>query len=256
MTYWPLGQFLCTPEYLDDLEAVDRAWADYGGWGRHEQFKSDLKPSTIIQLFSQVDTETLREKADLLGTGAGETDGPFTAIAAERGYASLVDEDWTGSDADAFAEYIEGPEGLDSDLAQVRKQCDDTTSAFTDLADLLDNACDELYEFCIEHIVGFADKYNAWTAVGTAVAEAGVAAAVGLAGGAAAGSFAGGPPGAIAGAAIGAIISFFLTFLWKIVQLDGELMTRASDLMQALNHSKYTDVDDGWHPTGTAPVPR
>lgn len=254
MTYWPLAQFLCTPEYLEDLEAVDRAWAEYGEWGKHEVFKSDFKPSTIVDLFSQIDTEALREKIDQMRSGPSETDGPFTPISAERGYESLLDHDWVGDDADAFAEYVEGTDGTDNYFAQIRANAADVVSAFETLADDLDEACEDLYEFCLENVVGFADKYDGWAALGTALSDSLAAGVIGAAAGAAGGAPLAGV-GAVVGAIIMGIVTFVLTFIWRVIQLDAELMNRAAELMQALNPQQYINIDDGFRPIDES-VPR
>ena len=253
MTYWPLAQLLCDPAFLEDLDAVDMAHADYLATGERQEFKSDLQPSDILRLYSGVDTATLREKAELVRPGADIALGPYAPVSEVRGYDSLIDEDWTGADADAFAEHVEGEGALDSTFSQLRVQAQIAYDSFIALADKFDEACEELLDFCKENVVGFADEYSTAKALGRAAAEGGVAALAGAAGGAGIGSF-GGAPGALIGAIVGAISTFIITFTYEVIKLDEEMFQAGADLMQALDGNSYAGVGRDFTPRGSEPV--
>lgn len=253
MPYWPLAQLLCDPAFLDDLDAVDKAYNEYQATGERTEFKSDLQPSAIIKLYAGVDTATLREKAELVRPGADIASGPYAPVSEVRGYDSLLDEDWTGTDADAFAGHVEGEGALDSRFSKLRIQAETAYDAFIALADKMDGACEELHDFCKENVVGFADEYSEWKVLARAATEGGVAALAGAAGGAGIGSFTG--PGALIGAIVGAIATFIITFTYEVIKLYQEMGQAEADLMQALDPESYIEVGRDFTPRGSEAVP-
>lgn len=153
-----LRQYL--ENHPEDIAALDEAAQVFDELGKLGNFKVEYKPSTLIKWFAESDTATLRERIAGFRYVAVESEGPYEPISQMTKYRSVIPDGWTGEDAEAFREYIEETEGVDTYFRDLRLMAESSLNALEDAVDQLDASCAELLDFCQETVTGFADKYN------------------------------------------------------------------------------------------------
>ena len=242
-------------DHPEDIAALDDAALFFNDMGQLDTFKIEYKPSQLIRWFAESSPETLRQRIEQFRYAELESEGPYEPITYRTKYRAVIPDTWTGADADAFAAYIEDSGGVNSYYRDLRQMMRTSLNALEEVADEIDDACEQLYEFCKKEVIGFADKLDEMKEVLRAAASAfGV------------GAVAGAAPIIVNLATAGAVtrpevllaillglVTMVLTFVVIAWSAQGKWRSTEQDIMQKLaeNDLVYKVTDDSLEGYGT-----
>lgn len=91
--------------YAEDIEFADGLVKDYiVPSGQNE---TSYLPSTIIRWFSNIDTDTLRKRWEIIDLMGNETKNPYDAVFGTEDYNNAIDN-WSGEAQNKFRQYTAG----------------------------------------------------------------------------------------------------------------------------------------------------